>query len=45
MDGLYICEGEGGTGSAFFKGYNNALDTCSCYNPSTFSRKIVLKAL
>lgn len=43
MCSLY-CEGEGGTGSAFNKGYNNAIHTHNCYNHSVISRTIVLKS-
>ena len=40
----YICEGEGGTGSAFFKGYNNEARFHNCYSFTAISRKSLLKA-
>ncbi len=38
------CEGEGGTGSASNKGYNNATHPHNCYSSVAHSNKSILKA-
>jgi len=38
------CEGEGGTGSASYKGYNNAICTYDCYTFVTYRNENILKA-
>jgi hypothetical protein len=40
----WYCEGEGGTGLAFNKEYNNAQTHCNCYSFDVFDIKIILKA-
>jgi hypothetical protein len=41
---MFICEGEGGTGSALIKDITNGDAHQNCYNYSTLSRKVILKA-